>query len=159
MLIINTGGTFNKRYDPMCGELFVPRDNIAIERILDSLVIPIEVQGIIYKDSLEMDDENRSFLAQTIAQSDESIIIVVHGTDTMELSAHEVALLALKKTVVFTGAMIPFHIDPVEATANLSMAIGFALRSCSGVHIVMQGICGQYNYVQKNREAGKFEYV
>jgi len=159
MLILNTGGTFNKRYNPISGELFVPTDNRAIESILASLVIDINVEGIIHKDSLEMNDEDREFLCERIKASSEEMIIIVHGTDTMELSAQEVAKLELKKTVVFTGAMIPFSIDPVEAAANLSMAIGFALRSCSGVYIVMQGICGQYNYVRKNRECGKFEYV
>jgi len=159
MLILNTGGTFNKRYNPLTGELFVPSDNGAVDAILQSLVIEIDVQGILYKDSLEMDDTDRSLLADTIAKNDEKVIIVVHGTDTMELSAEAVAVLNLKKTVIFTGAMIPFSIDPIEATANLAMAIGFALRSCSGVYIVMQGICGQYNYVRKNRECGKFEYV
>ena len=159
MLILNTGGTFNKRYDSIRGELFVPVDNYAVETILKSLVIDIDVQGIVYKDSLEMDDTDRALLADMIAKSDEKVIIVVHGTDTMELSTEFIARLALQKTVVFTGAMIPFFIDPIEATANLSMAIGFAQRSCSGVYIVMQGICGQYNYVRKNRECGKFEYV
>lgn len=159
MLIINTGGTFNKRYNPLAGELFVPRDNDAVETILKSLVIEMDVQGILYKDSLEMDDTDRALLADTIAKSDEKVIIVVHGTDTMDVSAEVIARLALRKTVVFTGAMIPFGIDPIEATANLAMAIGFAKRSCSGVYIVMQGICGQYNYVRKNREFGKFEYV
>ena len=159
MLILNTGGTFNKRYNPLTGELFVPSDNRAVETILKSLVIEIEVQGILYKDSLEMDDTDRSLLADTIDKSDEKVIIVIHGTDTMDVSAEVIARLAVQKTVVFTGAMIPFSIDPIEATANLSMAIGFACRSCSGVYIVMQGICGQYNYVRKNRECGKFEYV
>jgi L-asparaginase len=106
-----------------------------------------------------MDDEDRLLLADTIAQSDEKIIIVVHGTDTMDLSAELVAQSGLQKTVVFTGAMVPFSINSMEATANLSMAIGFASRSCSGVYIVMQGICGQHNHVRKNRERGKFEYV
>jgi len=159
MLILNTGGTFNKRYNPLVGELFVPRDNDAVETILKSLVIDIDVQGIIYKDSLEINDADRSLLADTIVQSNEKVIIVIHGTDTMDVSAEFIAGLALQKTVVFTGAMVPFSIDPIEATANLAMAIGFAYRSCSGVYIVMQGICGQYNYVRKNRECGKFEYV
>ena len=159
MLILNTGGTFNKRYNPLVGELFVPRDNDAVETILKSLVIDIDVQGILYKDSLEMNDEDRSLLADTIVKSDEKVIIVVHGTDTMDLSAEVMAQLSIQKTVVFTGAMVPFSIDPIEATANLAMAIGFAQRSCSGVYIVMQGICGQYTYVRKNRECGKFEYV
>ncbi|MFA6144389.1 MAG: asparaginase domain-containing protein [Sulfurimonas sp.] len=159
MLILNTGGTFNKRYNPLSGELFVPKDNHAVTTIVNSLVIDIDVQGILYKDSLEMDDSDRELLAQTIATAEEKVIIVVHGTDTMDLSADTIAQLALQKTVIFTGAMVPFSIDPLEATANLAMAVGFALRSCSGVYIVMQGVCGQYNYVRKNRECGKFEYV
>lgn len=159
MLILNTGGTFNKRYDPIGGELFVPRDNRAVESILQSLVIDIRIDGVIYKDSLEMDDNDRALLCETIKASSESLVIIVHGTDTMELSAEAVAAMNLKKTVVFTGAMVPFHIDPIESTANLAMAIGFAQRSCSGVYIVMQGVCGQYNHVRKNREIGKFEYV
>jgi L-asparaginase len=159
MLILNTGGTFNKRYNPLNGELFVPHDNEAIEKVSATFSNAIACQGVLYKDSLEMDDADRELLAQTIVASEAKVIIVVHGTDTMDLSADAVAQLGLKKTVVFTGAMVPFSIDPIEATANLAMAIGFAQRSCSGVYIVMQGICGQYNYVRKNRECGKFEYV
>ncbi|MDD5159225.1 MAG: asparaginase domain-containing protein [Sulfuricurvum sp.] len=159
MLIINTGGTFNKRYDPIKGELFVPNDNQAVEQILESLVIPIPVQGVLYKDSLEMDNHDRSLLAQTIAQSSEKIIIVVHGTDTMDLSAEYVASLSLDKVVVFTGAMIPFSIDNVEATANFSMALGYAQNAECGVHIVIQGIMGSFERVKKNKSVGKFEYV
>ena len=105
MLILNTGGTFNKCYNPLTGELFVPSDNGAVEEILQSLVIDIKVQGILYKDSLDMDDTDRSLLADTIAKTDEKVIIVVHGTDTMDLSAEAIARLALQKTVVFTGAL------------------------------------------------------
>ncbi|MDO9055446.1 MAG: asparaginase domain-containing protein [Sulfuricurvum sp.] len=159
MLIINTGGTFNKRYDPIKGELFVPQDNSAIEAILTSLVIDISLQGILYKDSLEMDDYDRSVLGKTITESEAKTIIVVHGTDTMDVSAEYVASLELDKVIIFTGAMIPFSIDPLEATANLSMAIGYANNGSAGVHIVMQGIMGRYEQVKKNKSAGKFEYV
>ncbi|MDP2850932.1 MAG: asparaginase domain-containing protein [Sulfuricurvum sp.] len=159
MLIINTGGTFNKRYDPIKGELFVPQDNSAIEAILTSMVIDISLQGILYKDSLEMDDHDRFVLGKTITESEAKTIIVVHGTDTMDVSAEYVASLGLDKVIVFTGAMIPFTIDPLEATANLSMAIGYANNGSAGVHIVMQGIMGRYEQVKKNKSAGKFEYV
>lgn len=159
MLLLNTGGTFNKRYNPLSGELFVPADNLAVDAVLSPLVIDMKVEGILYKDSLEMDDSDRLHLCDAIRECDDSTIIVIHGTDTMDKSAEAVAILGLQKTVVFTGAMVPFTIDPLEATANLSMAIGFASRSCSGVYIVMQGICGSYQYVRKNRELGKFEYV
>jgi L-asparaginase len=160
MLIINTGGTFNKRYDPIKGELVVPQDNSAIEAILTSLVMDdISLQGILYKDSLEMDDLDRSALAKTIAQSNEQIIIVVHGTDTMDLSARCVASLVSEKVVVFTGAMVPFSVDILEATANMAMAIGYAQNVSNGVYIVMQGVMGRYDCVKKNKSAGKFEYV
>jgi len=159
MLIINTGGTFNKRYDPIKGELFVPNDNQAVESILESLVIDISLQGVIYKDSLEMNPQDRTLLGQTIAASDAQTVIVIHGTDTMDLSAEYIDTLALDKTVVFTGAMVPFGIDPIEATANLSMAIGYAHIADKGVYIVMQGIMGSFKQVKKNKSAGKFEYV
>lgn len=159
MLIINTGGTFNKRYDPIKGELFVPSDNQAVESILKSLVIDISLQGVIYKDSLEMNDQDRTLLGEMIAASDAQTVIIIHGTDTMDLSAEYIDSLALDKTIIFTGAMVPFGIDPIEATANLSMAIGYAHHAVRGVHIVMQGIMGSFKQVKKNKSAGKFEYV
>lgn len=159
MLILNTGGTFNKRYDPIKGELIVPSDNQAIESILESLVIDISLQGVIYKDSLEMDAHDRTLLGETIAESDAKSVIVIHGTDTMDLSAAYIDSLALEKTVVFTGAMVPFSIDPIEATANLSMAIGYAQHASAGVYIVIQGVMGSFKQVKKNKSAGKFEYV
>ncbi|MFA5216033.1 asparaginase domain-containing protein [Sulfuricurvum sp.] len=159
MRIINTGGTFNKRYDPLKGELFVPKDNAAVEAIISSFVVDIPLQGVIYKDSLEMDSHDRFVLGEMIAHSKENIIIVVHGTDTMDISAAYIESLALEKVIVFTGAMVPFSINPIEATANLSIAIGYANNVQAGVHIVMQGVMGSFKQVKKNKFAGKFEYV
>lgn len=159
MLIINTGGTFNKRYDPIKGELVVPQDDRAIESVVSTFAVPIDIRGIIYKDSLEMDERDRSALAEAIEESDESCIVVVHGTDTMDQSAQAVAALKLEKVIVFTGAMVPFSVDPVEATANLALAVGFAQCAENGVYIAMQGVCGLHTGVIKNRSAGKFEYV
>lgn len=159
MLILNTGGTFNKRYDPKSGELIVPADNAAIDSIISVFSNPMAVVGLLYKDSLEMTHDDRGLLAKTISQSDEKFIIIVHGTDTMDLSAQHISKLALDKVIVFTGAMVPFSIDAIEATANLSMAIGYARNASYGVYIVMQGVCGFYDKVIKNRELGQFEYV
>lgn len=159
MRIINTGGTFNKRYDLIKGELFVPKDNRAVEEILQSLVVDISLEGVIYKDSLEMDINDRVKLGETIEQCADKIVIVVHGTDTMDMSAEYVDGLGLDKVVVFTGAMIPFSIDPIEATANLSMAMGYACNADVGVHIVIQGVMDSFKQVKKNKSAGKFEYV
>jgi L-asparaginase len=159
MLILNTGGTFNKRYDPKSGELIVPADNVAINSIISVFSDSIAVEGLLYKDSLEMTRDDRELLAKTISQSNEKFIIIVHGTDTMDLSAQHLFQLALEKVIVFTGAMVPFSIDTIEATANLSMAIGYVRNASNGVYIVMQGVCGSYDKVIKNRELGQFEYV
>lgn len=159
ILILNTGGTFNKRYDPIKGELFVPADNFAVESVVSAFGEPVAIEGLIYKDSLEMTDADRAVLCEAVVSSQENTIVVVHGTDTMDLSASAVASMKCEKTVVFTGAMVPFGIDPVEATANLAMAIGYAANAPKGVHVVMQGVAGRYDQVKKNRELGKFEYV
>ena len=159
MLILNTGGTFNKRYDSKSGELFVPIDNEAVNTVVSVLADTITIKGLIYKDSLDMKPDDRDILAKTVSQSDEKLIIIVHGTDTMDLSAQRVAQLGLNKVIVFTGAMVPFIIDSIEATANLAMAIGYARNASNGVYIVMQGVCGSHDKVIKNRELGKFEYV
>jgi L-asparaginase len=159
MLIINTGGTFNKRYNPLNGELFVPSDDRAVEAVLERFADSFTVEGIIYKDSLEMDENDRELLAQKVVESKEKEIVIVHGTDTMDLSADKLASLGPEKVIVLTGAMVPFSIDPVEAAANLAMAIGYARNAPSGVHIVIQGISGPFDRVKKNRTAGRFEYV
>lgn len=159
MKIINTGGTFNKRYDPIKGELFVPSDDQAVESVVSVMNLGVMIEGIIYKDSLDMNDEDRKFLCECIENTIDEKIVIVHGTDTMDQSAAAVAELQLDKTVVFTGAMVPFSIDPVEATANLSMALGYAHNAPCGVYIVMQGIAGTYDRVKKNRKLGKFDNV
>lgn len=159
MLILNTGGTFNKRYDPVRGELFVPSDDRAVEAVLQTFSEKGIVKGLIYKDSLDMDEMDRKTLCDAIVSSDAQKIVVIHGTDTMDMSASAAAAAKSGKTVVFTGAMVPFSIDPVEATANLAMAIGYAHNAPEGVYIVMQGIAGAHDKVKKNRELGKFEYV
>lgn len=159
MLILNTGGTFNKRYNSLKGELEVPLDDAAVISVITLFSVPMCIEGIVYKDSLEMTPDDRELLGKTISQSDENTIIVIHGTDTMDLSAQYIASLRLDKVIVFTGAMIPFSIDAIEATANLSMAIGYARNASSGVYIVMQGVCGSYDTIIKNKNIGKFEYV
>lgn len=157
--IVNTGGTFNKRYDPISGELIVPQDNRAVESILNVLNCEISCEGIIYKDSLQMEECDRKHLGQAIIRSDKEKIVIVHGTDTMDVSAAYLHGLNLDKVIVFTGAMVPFEVDPIEATSNLSMAIAVASMKEPGVYIVMQGMMGECDKVKKNRELGRFEYV
>lgn len=160
MLILNTGGTFNKRYNPISGELEVPYDNDAVEAATGHFGYELNIAGAIYKDSLDMTQDDRKVLADIINASEEETIIVIHGTDTMGLTAAFIAEAVPDKAVIFTGAMIPFSIDPVDATANLAMALGYAAsHPVSGAYIVMQGLIAPHERIEKNRAVGRFEIV
>jgi L-asparaginase len=169
--IINTGGTFNKIYDPVKGKLIVPKNNKAIEDILKSFYANVKynLKGIIFKDSLNMTEHDRELLYREITINDNNLfneimekqfnrIIVVHGTDTMDLSAEYIAKRVKNKCIVFTGAMVPYSINQTEATVNFTLALSKVLYNYeSGVFIAMHGLILPYNKIKKNKEIGKFE--
>ena len=160
MLILNSGGTFNKRYNKIRGNLEVPFDNIVIETILDSFEDKYSLAGLIYKDSLDFESEDRKTIANIIKESEESVFILIHGTDTMHLTAEFLDEILTNKLVLITGAMKPFEIDKIEATLNLGIAIGFAKASRDkGVYICMNGYVEKFNNISKNIDLGKFDIV
>jgi len=164
MKILNTGGTFNKRYDPVLGALEVPFDNEAVEEIVESFAYSVEIAGMLYKDSLEMTDEDREQLVNIIDVDDEAVYVIVHGTDTMDLTAKALAAWMEEeeeeRVIVLTGAMVPYSIDRTEASVNLGMALGFAATEpAAGVYICMSGIIAPYDRIRKNRQEGMFEIV
>jgi len=156
-LIISTGGTFNKYYHPTQGQLFIDEKASAIKEIAKKSLCNFDFETIIGKDSLDMDNSDRIVLLEAIKNSDIDDIIVIHGTDTMDKSAEFIAKYNLKKRVVFTGAMVPYSIEPVEATANLMLAYGYLQAEDKiGVYIAMNGLVGLYMSIQKDRTLGKF---
>jgi L-asparaginase len=159
MLIINTGGTFNKRYNPLKGELEVPQDNVALESILRYCYnTSYTLQAIIHKDSLEMNDDDRALMLKTIQNDPADKILIVHGTDTMDITASYLDLHVKDKTIVLTGAMVPFSIDTVEATANFMFALGaLHVKEEKGIFISMHGVTKEHSRIYKNREKGIFE--
>ena len=160
MLILNSGGTFYKRYNEISGELDVPYDNYAIERILDSASIDFNLAGVVYKDSIEMDSDDRKMIANIIRESKEDSFVIIHGTDTIHLTAEFLNEVFQDRKIVLTGAMKPLEIESVEASFNLGMAIGFLNAEPKfGVYISMSGIVDIWNNVEKNRSIGKFERV
>ncbi|WWW11387.1 asparaginase domain-containing protein [Arcobacter cryaerophilus gv. pseudocryaerophilus] len=156
--VINTGGTFNKRYNPITGELEVPKDSLALDEIINYCYnIDFEVLNIISKDSLEMNDDDRELIVKTIKDCKNQNIIIVHGTDTIDLTAKYLDEKIKDKTIVLTGAMLPISINKVEATLNFSQAIGFFNSNCeNGIYISMHGSVKNYKKLIKNRELGKF---
>ena len=157
--IINTGGTFNKIYDPIKGELIVPKTNEAIEKILKNFYnnFKYELKGVIFKDSLDMDDSDREILLNEIKESFSKKILVVHGTDTIDKSAKFIDKHIKNRCIVFTGAMKPFNIDPIEATANFTLALSKLLLDYEeGVFIAMHSLVLPYDKIYKDRDRGLF---
>lgn len=160
MLILNSGGTFNKQYNLLNGELEIPYNNSAIERILQSVESKYDVAGVIYKDSLDMTMSDRKMLANIIMESKDDTFVIVHGTDTMHMSAEFLSEIFDDRKIVFVGAMKPFEIDNIEASLNLGMAIGFAKAVQKvGVYICMSGYVEPWDKIRKNTKFGKFEVV
>ncbi|QOY55212.1 asparaginase [Candidatus Sulfurimonas marisnigri] len=160
MLILNSGGTFNKRYNSLTGDLEVPYDNDAINRILISVESSYDLAGVVYKDSLDMTIDDRKILANIIMESKDDVFVIVHGTDTMRETAQFLGAIFDDRAIVLVGAMKPFEIDQVEASLNLGMAIGFAKGVDEyGVYICMNGYIEPWEKLEKNRKFGKFELV
>lgn len=158
MLILNSGGTFNKRYNPLTGDMEIPYDNFAIERILQSVDFKYNLAGVMYKDSLDITIEDRKKLANIIMESSDDTFIIVHGTDTINLSAEFLSEIFNDRKIILVGAMNPFEIDQVEASLNLGIAIGYAKATTKfGVYICMNGFVEFWDKIKKNKKLGKFE--
>jgi L-asparaginase len=160
ILVLNTGGTFNKIYNPINGELEVDENVSALKHISHKWQHNLEIMSIINKDSLHMTSQDRVELLSFIYQSEYDDIIIIHGTDTMELTAEYIFDAELDKNIVITGAMVPYSIDATEATANFAMAYGF-LQNCTqkGVYISMNGLVMPYSQITKDRDNGLFVRV
>jgi L-asparaginase len=156
--VINTGGTFNKRYNPLSGELDVPKDSLALDEIISYCYnIDFDVLNVISKDSLDMSDADREFIVKTIKNCKNENIIIVHGTDTIDLTASFIDENIKDKTIVLTGAMLPISINKIEATLNFASAIGFLNANIkNGIYISMHGSVKNYKKLIKNREIGQF---
>lgn len=158
--IITTGGTFDKLYDAIKGELTFRESQLPRILINSRLGIECRLEGPLAKDSLYMSDEDRKNILRYVEASVEKRIVVIHGTDTMCETAKVVAAGDIKdKTVVFTGAMIPYSLENSDAEFNLGFAVSSALLLKSGVYIAMNGRIFDYDNVRKNKEKGIFEEI
>ena len=156
--VLNTGGTFNKRYNPIKGQLEVPVDNIALDKIVKSCHnVEFDIKNIVSKDSLEFTDIDRETILENILNSTSDKIIIIHGTDTVDLTAKFIEDKVKGKKIIFTGAMVPMSIDEVEATMNFSQAIGFLNAPIqNGIYLSMHGVVVEHSKLVKNRNVGQF---
>lgn len=155
--IIATGGTFDKHYDPLTGNL-VFRESVlpgALKRA--RITEPHVFEPLLALDSLDMNAEHRQQILQACERAEEQYIVIVHGTDTMRETAEVLGHADLEKTVVLTGAMVPYLIDASDALFNLGFACAAAKLCAHGVYIAMNGRVFAWDDVKKNRAAGVFE--
>jgi L-asparaginase len=157
--ILATGGTFDKQYDEIRGR-FVFKDSHVGEMIrLGRCRVEANVRTIMMIDSLDMSDADREAIVQNCRQCEETRIVVTHGTDTMVDTARAIARAVTGKTVVLTGAMIPYAFGSSDGMFNLGSAISFVQVLPPGVYVAMNGRCFRWDEVRKNRQTGVFEAV
>ena len=157
--ILVTGGTFDKEYDERTGQLFFKDTHIAEMLTLGRSRVRTTIRTVMMIDSLEMTEADRALIVQNCLQSDENRIVITHGTDTMTETAAAIAQAVSGKTVVLTGAMIPYAFGSSDGLFNLGSALSFVQVLPPGVYISMNGKCFPWDRVRKNRERGEFEEI
>jgi L-asparaginase len=155
--IFVTGGTFDKEYDEIHGRLFFKDTHLPEMLALGRCRVPVEIETLMMVDSLEMEAQDRSRIAEACRNAAESRIVVTHGTDTMVETARVLASDVADKTIVLTGAMIPIAFGSSDGLFNLGGALTAAQTLPPGVWVAMNGRVFPWNRVRKNRETGVFE--
>lgn len=157
--ILVTGGTFDKEYDELSGSLFFKDTHIGEMLRLGRSRVEVTIRTVMMIDSLQMTDADRAIIVQNCAQSPEERIVITHGTDTMTETAVAIAAAVRDKTIVLTGAMVPYAFGSSDGLFNLGSALSFAQLLPPGVYLAMNGKCFPWDHVRKNRERGEFEEV
>jgi L-asparaginase len=153
-----TGGTFDKEYDERTGRLFFKDTHLREMLKLARCRVPVEVRTLMMVDSLDMDDDDRELILSQCRKAETARIVVTHGTDTMADTARALGAAALPgKTIVLTGAMIPFAFGSSDGLFNLGAALAFAQSLPVGVYVAMNGRLFTWDNVRKNRDIGEFE--
>ena len=155
--VFTTGGTFDKEYNELTGELFFQRTHLLDMLRLGRCHLDLAVENLMMVDSLEMSDRGRELIAERCQQAEENRIVITHGTDTMDRTAAVLGPRFKHKTIVLTGAMVPYTFGSSDGLFNLGTALAFAQTLAPGVYVAMNGQCFQWDEVRKNRELGIFE--
>ena len=157
--ILITGGTFDKQYDELRAKLHFTESPVPEMLRLGRCSADVTIRTVMLVDSLDMSEADRATIAENCRQAPESQIVITHGTDTMVETARAVAQAVAGKTVVLTGAMIPYAFGSSDGMFNLGSALSFVQALPPGVYVAMNGRCFHWDHVRKNRETGVFEEV
>ena len=155
--IFMTGGTFDKEYNELTGQLYFKDSHLPEMLELGRNLVPVELRTLMMVDSLEMTGDDRELIAEHCMKSPEDKIIITHGTDTMSETARLLSEKIKDKVVVITGAMIPYKFGSSDGLFNLGSALAFVQTLPNGVYVVMNGRYFNARNVRKNKETGEFE--
>ena len=157
--IFVTGGTFDKEYNELTGQLFFKDTHVNEILKLGRSRLDISVRTLMLIDSLEMTDSDRNIIMESCQCCEEDHILITHGTDTMTDTAQVLAEQKINKTIVITGAMIPYKFGSSDGLFNLGSALAFTQSLPHGVYIAMNGRYYDWNNCRKNKLTGFFEEV
>ena len=153
--IFITGGTFDKAYNELKGTLYFKDTHLSEMLALGRCKVPVEMRTLMMVDSLEMTDQDRRTILEHCRTSPEDRILITHGTDTMEHTARLLGESLTGKTVVLTGAMIPYKFGSSDGLFNLGSALAFVQALPHGVYVAMNGRCFRWDNVRKERASGE----
>ncbi len=157
--IFVTGGTFDKEYNELNGTLFFKETHLNEMLTLGRSRIGVRTETLMMIDSLEMTDAHRETIAQRCAAATDDKLVITHGTDTMVETARYLAPRITGKTVVLTGAMVPYKFGSSDGLFNLGSALAFVQTLPPGVYVSMNGRYFAWDNVRKNKSAGEFEEI
>ncbi len=152
-----TGGTFDKEYNELDGKLFFKDTHLPEMLRLGRSRVNVDIRTLMLIDSLEMTDDDRRSILEQCRKCKEQKIVITHGTDTMGDTAKVLGEARLDKTIVLTGAMVPYKFGSSDGLFNLGSALAFVQILPSGVYVAMNGRYFTWDNVKKNRKTGEFE--
>jgi L-asparaginase len=155
--VLATGGTFDKEYDELRGRLFFQETHLPEMLRLGRCRLDVAVETMMMIDSLDMTDADRARVVERCRDCDEAHVVITHGTDTMVQTAGALAHGLADKTIVLTGAMVPYAFGSSDGLFNLGSALSFVQTLPPGVYVAMNGRWFPWDGVRKNRETGVFE--
>jgi L-asparaginase len=155
--IFVTGGTFDKEYDELTGTLHFESTHLPEMLRRGRCMLDVQVDVLMMIDSLEMKESHRQHIVQACRDAEETRIVITHGTDTMVDTARVIAAERLEKTIVLTGAMVPYAFGSSDGLFNLGSALSFVQTLPAGVYVAMNGRYFTADNVEKNRDVGVFE--
>jgi L-asparaginase len=155
--IFITGGTFDKEYNELNGELYFKNTHMQDLLEMGRNKVKVAITTLMLIDSLEMTDKNREGIVQQCNGCAEDKIIITHGTDTMAETAKVLAKNIKNKTIVLTGAMIPIKFGSSDGLFNLGSALAFVQTLPHGIYVAMNGRYFNWDNVKKNKLTGRFE--